>query len=54
MKKIMIGKTKLSTNKLADMMYALVICKAHLTSTHGIGIYNYTRKQNVYKCTNMV
>lgn len=48
MKKIMIGKSKLSTNKLADVMYALVMCHAHLTSSHGVGIYNYTRKQNIH------
>ena len=40
------GKTKLSDNCMASLMYAIVICKSQLISTHGIGIYQYNRKQN--------
>lgn len=40
------GKSKLSDSNMASLMYAIVICKAKLTSTHGIGIYNLTKQQN--------
>ena len=31
---------------MASLMYAIVMCKAKLTATHGIGIYNLTKRQN--------
>jgi hypothetical protein len=40
------GKSKLNNKHLANLMYAIVICKAKLLSTHGIGIYNLTKTQN--------
>lgn len=40
------GKSKLSDSCMASLMYAIVICKAKLTATHGIGIYEYNKKQN--------
>jgi len=40
------GKSKLSDKCMASLMYAIVMCKAKLIGTHGIGIYGYTRKQN--------
>lgn len=40
------GKSKLSDSHLASLMYAIVMCKAKLTATHGIGIYNLTKHQN--------
>ena len=40
------GKSKLSDNSMASLMYAIVMCKAELVQTHGIGIYQYNRKQN--------
>lgn len=40
------GKSKLSDSYMASLMYAIVMCKAKLTATHGIGIYNLTKHQN--------
>ena len=40
------GKSKLSDKSMASLMYAIVMCKAELEQTHGIGIYQYDRKQN--------
>ncbi len=39
-------KTSLGTNKMADLMYALVMCKCHSITSHGVGIYNFSRSQN--------
>jgi len=39
-------KSKLSDIHITSLMYAIVMCKAKLISTHGIGIYNLTRNQN--------
>ena len=40
------GKSKLSDKCMASLMYAIVMCKAKLTWTHGIGIYECNKKQN--------
>lgn len=40
------GKSKLSDKQMASLMYAIVMCKAKLISTHGIGIYKLTKHQN--------
>jgi hypothetical protein len=40
------GKSKLSDSYMASLMYAIVMCKAKLTATHGIGIYNLSKHQN--------
>ena len=40
------GKSKLSDTHMASLMYAIVICKARMLSTHGIGIYDLTKQQN--------
>ena len=43
---ILMGKSKLSTRCLSNVMYAILMCKAKLISSHGVGIYQYGRKQN--------
>ncbi len=40
------GKSKLSDTHMASLMYAIVICKARMLSTYGIGIYDFTKQQN--------
>ncbi len=40
------GKSKLSDSYMASLMYAVIMCKAQLLSTHGVGIYNLTKHQN--------
>lgn len=40
------GKSKLSDSYMASLMYAIVMCKAKLIATHGIGIYNLNKHQN--------
>ena len=40
------GKSKITGNAMQSLMYAVVMCKVKDFSTHGIGIYNYTRNQN--------
>lgn len=40
------GKSKLNDSHMASLMYAIVMCKAKLIATHGIGIYNLTKHQN--------
>lgn len=43
-----IAKTKMSKNKLADLMYAAIMTRSGLPNSFGIGIYNLTRSQNTY------
>ena len=39
---------RMSKPRMADVLYAIIMCKAEITSTHGIGIYKYDRSQNAY------
>lgn len=41
----------MSTTQMANLMYAVIMCKAAIPSTFGIGIYGYTHVQN---CRNRV
>lgn len=41
-------KMQMSRDRMADALYAIIMCKAEITSTHGIGIYNYERSQNAH------
>ncbi len=41
----------MSTAQMANLMYAVIMCKAAIPSTFGIGIYQYTHAQN---CRNRV
>ena len=40
------GKSKITVNAMQSLMYAIVMCRVKDFSTHGIGIYDYTRHQN--------
>lgn len=43
-----ICKIRMSKQAMADIAYAMIMTKSQLHSSHGIGIYRYTRKQNAY------
>lgn len=40
------GKSKITVNAMQSLMYAIVMCRVKDFSSHGIGIYDYTRHQN--------
>lgn len=40
------GTSKLSDKNLSSLMYALVICKAKLLGSFGVGIYDLSRQEN--------
>lgn len=40
------GKSKITVNAMQLLMYAVVMCRVKDFSTHGVGIYDYTRHQN--------
>jgi|GEM_PF-6653832 len=39
-------KFNMSTKKMSNIMYALIMTKASMTGSHGIGIYEYDRSIN--------
>jgi hypothetical protein len=41
------GKSKLTVHAMQSLMYAVVMCRVKDFSTHGVGIYDLTRAQNI-------
>lgn len=41
-------RTNMSTRKMASILYAVIMTKARISSTFGVGIYQYSRDQNTY------
>lgn len=40
------GKSKLNDKAMSSLLYAIVMCRARLGPTFGVGIYGFTRQQN--------
>ena len=43
-----ICKMRMSKQSMSDVMYAIVMTRAVIKSSFGIGIYQYNRSQNAY------
>lgn len=41
-------KIRMSKNAMSNLLYAMIMTKSQIHSSHGIGIYEYTREQNAY------
>ena len=41
------GKSKMTVDSMQSLMYAIIMCRVKDFSTHGIGIYDLTRAQNI-------
>lgn len=54
MKVYRVAKLQMSTKKMADFMYAVIMHKASITDTYTIGAYKYSRKQNAYNGANIM
>lgn len=47
-------KIGMGKGKMADVLYAVIMCSAKITSTFGIGIYQYSRLQNCYNTVDIM
>jgi hypothetical protein len=47
-------KTTMGKAKLADILYAVIMCRARISSTFGVGIYKYTRIQNCFNSVDIM
>jgi hypothetical protein len=41
-------KMRMSASKMADVFYAVIMTKARVTQTFGVGIYKFERFQNAF------
>jgi len=45
-------KIRMSKNKMADLLYAVIMCNAKITSTFTLG-KSFTRLQNAFNCADL-
>lgn len=43
-----VASFRMSKQKMSDVMYAIIMSKAKVTTSYGVGIYEYDRSQNAY------